>query len=200
MDIRSYRAVFDLERRIYRIDRLRLNPSGVPVRGVIYFLLIFVLLAVLRSMPLLSLPLRLLPWYLSEIALPGLSAALLASVRLDGRPFHAAAWSTLAYAAGPRQLRGADGRRCPAQGGSWRPSELMLLPDGSDAQMRDLRYTGPGAVLISAPHHLASSPHRWGSGLMRVPHLTVSSLTRDTLQRRKLVVLRAGARLEVIRS
>jgi hypothetical protein len=35
MDIRSYRAVFDLERRIYRIDRLRLNPSGVPVRGVI---------------------------------------------------------------------------------------------------------------------------------------------------------------------
>ena len=38
MEIRSYRRVFDLERRIYRIDHLRLNPSGVPVRGVVYFL------------------------------------------------------------------------------------------------------------------------------------------------------------------
>ncbi len=34
MEIRSYRRVFDLERRIYQVDRLRLNPSGVPVRGV----------------------------------------------------------------------------------------------------------------------------------------------------------------------
>ena len=29
-EIRSYRRVFDLERRIYSIDRLRLNPGGVP--------------------------------------------------------------------------------------------------------------------------------------------------------------------------
>ena len=33
MEVRSYRRVFDLERRIYRVDRLRLNPGGVPVRG-----------------------------------------------------------------------------------------------------------------------------------------------------------------------
>ena len=38
IEIRSYRAVFDLERRIYRVDRLRLNPGGVPVRGVVYCL------------------------------------------------------------------------------------------------------------------------------------------------------------------
>ena len=42
MEIRSYRRVFDLERRIYRVDRLRLNPGGVPVRGVVYFLVILV--------------------------------------------------------------------------------------------------------------------------------------------------------------
>ena len=43
MEIRSYRRVFDLERRIYRIDRLRLNPGGVPVRGVVYFLVAIVM-------------------------------------------------------------------------------------------------------------------------------------------------------------
>ena len=37
MEIRSYRRVFDLERRVYSVDRLRLNPSGVPVRGIVYF-------------------------------------------------------------------------------------------------------------------------------------------------------------------
>ena len=35
IEIRSYRAVFDLERRLYRVDGLRLNPSGVPVRGIV---------------------------------------------------------------------------------------------------------------------------------------------------------------------
>ena len=29
-------SVFALERRIYRIDTLRLNPSGVPLRGIGY--------------------------------------------------------------------------------------------------------------------------------------------------------------------
>ena len=38
MEIHSYRRVFDLERRVYSVDRLRLNPSGVPVRGIVYFL------------------------------------------------------------------------------------------------------------------------------------------------------------------
>ena len=37
IEIRSYRRVFDLERRIYSIDRVRLNPGGVPVRGVDVF-------------------------------------------------------------------------------------------------------------------------------------------------------------------
>ena len=35
IEVRSYRTVFDLERRLYRIDRLRLNPGGVPVRGIV---------------------------------------------------------------------------------------------------------------------------------------------------------------------
>ena len=49
MEIRSYRAVFDLERRIYRVDRMRLNPAGVPVRGIVYFLALLAAIVVVRA-------------------------------------------------------------------------------------------------------------------------------------------------------
>ena len=38
IEIRSFRRVFDLERRVYSVDRFRLNPAGVPVRGILYLL------------------------------------------------------------------------------------------------------------------------------------------------------------------
>ena len=52
IEIRSYRAVFDLERRIYRVDQLRLNPGGIPVRGVVYFLAILAATLLASSLPL----------------------------------------------------------------------------------------------------------------------------------------------------
>ena len=52
IEIRSYRAVFDLERRIYRVDQLRLNPGGIPVRGVVYFLAILAATLIAGGLPL----------------------------------------------------------------------------------------------------------------------------------------------------
>ena len=60
-EIRSYRSVFDLERRIYRIDRVRLNPGGIPVRGVLYFLAILLAVAGASRVPLLGEAVRALP-------------------------------------------------------------------------------------------------------------------------------------------
>ena len=77
MEIRSYRSVFDLERRIYSVDRLRLNPGGVPVRGVVYFLAILGGALIAGRLPLLGNAARLLPWYLGDLALPAASAAIL---------------------------------------------------------------------------------------------------------------------------
>jgi hypothetical protein len=110
IEIRSYRSVFDLERRIYRIDRLRLNPGGVPVRGAVYciFLLLGVLLA--GATPLVGVAVRALPWYLRELALPLGAAALLSVIRVEGRPFHLAARALLRYATGPRRLAGLHAR------------------------------------------------------------------------------------------
>ena len=155
MEIRSYRAVFDLERRIYRVDRLRLNPAGVPVRGVLYALALIAAILVCGSVPPLELLTGALPWYLVNVALPVGGAALLSVVRIDGRPFHLAAQALLRHRCQPRQsvgLRRARAGWGAEPGARWWPGEILVLPDGSDAHMRRLRYTGPGAVLVTVAH------------------------------------------------
>jgi hypothetical protein len=163
IEIRSYRAVFDLERRIYRVDRLRLNPGGVPVRGVVYWLAILACFVLAGALPLLGGAVRALPWYVRELLLPVASAALLTALQLEGRPFHLAAAALLRHILEPRRLAGLRpasdehaGRRAglrPAGRspvGMWRPGKLLMLPDDSGAPPRRLRYSGPGAVRVSA--------------------------------------------------
>jgi hypothetical protein len=155
MDVRSYRRVFDLERRIYRVDRLRLNPAGIPVRGIVYFLVILGLSLLVSRLPLLALVADGLPWYLRDVALPSGCAALLTVIRIEGRPFHLAARALLRHRTGWRRtscLRrcGPTSLACP--GARWRPEQILMLPDGSEGRMRRLRYTGPGAVLVAGAH------------------------------------------------
>jgi hypothetical protein len=154
MVIRSYRRVFDLERRIYRIDRLRLNPGGVPVRGVAYFMSLLLVGLALERMAPISLLARVVPWYLRDLALPAVFSAVLAVIRIDGRPFHLAARAVLSCGLGPRRLVGL-GRACRSAGPAWaiwRPEPLLMVPDGSDHRMRRLVYRGPGALLVAVAH------------------------------------------------
>lgn len=146
VEIRSYRSVFDLERRIYRIDRLRLNPTGVPVRGVVYFLALVACCLLAGRLPLLGVPARAAPWYLSDLALPAGLAALFCLIAIEGRPFHLAALSLLRYALAARELSGLRPRR--GRDRRLLPGQLLFLPDGSDARIRRLRYRGPGAVRV----------------------------------------------------
>jgi hypothetical protein len=155
MEIRSYRRVFALERRIYRVDRLRLNPGGVPVRGVVYFLVILAIALILGSLPVITIVARSLPWYVRDLALPGVGAAALAVVRVEGRSFHLAAHALVRYRCGPRRLAGLRRRR-PRSGSlpgeRWHSEPMMMLPDGSDGKLRRLRYRGPGALLVAVAH------------------------------------------------
>jgi hypothetical protein len=176
MEIRSYRSVFDLERRIYRIDRLRLNPGGVPVRGIVYFLALLGAILLARRAPLLGDVAGALPWYVLYVALPGASAALLTVVRIEGRPSHLAAWSLGRYRFGRPEPTGLRVCRSGSPGaldgpdGRWYPQEVLLLPDGSDRRMRRLRYTGPGAVLVSVAHSCEGAPGgRLGGLVGRLP-------------------------------
>ncbi len=197
-EIRSYRNVFELERRIYRIDRLRLNPGGVPLRGVVYFLAIIVLALLAGALPLVGEVVRTLPWYVREVAAPGAIAALLTMIRVEGRPFHLSALALLRYATGPHELAGVRAR-LPSDR-RWRPHELVVLADGSDSRLRRLRYTGPGAVLVRVSHARAiwrTDPLRRLAGR---PTVTLEGLAeRPPLSRGQVIVLADGARLEVRR-
>jgi hypothetical protein len=196
MEVRSYRRVFELERRLYRIDRIRLNPNGVPVRGVVYFLALLAVAIVAARLPLASFAARPIPWYARDVALPGMLAALLAVVRVDGRPFHLAAHALIRFRARPRQLVRLRPRRAPG-GSRWTPPPVLMIPDGSDPGIRRFRYVGPGALRVTAPHVLrAARGPLVGLGLRA--HLSVRATADNAGARRlrsEVVVLDRGTRL-----
>jgi len=197
LEVRSYRTVFDLERRVYRIDRLRLNPAGVPVRGVVYFLVLLTLTAGLARLPGVGSLISAVPWYVRDLGAPAGCAALLVLVRVEGRTSHLAAQALLTHVLAPRHLCGlTPGVRDKSR---WRPPELVALADGSDTRLRHVRFTGPGAVLI-APAHERTEWRRGALGrALHRPQLTVSERPRLRAPRRAQVLeLAAGVRLEVL--
>ncbi len=150
IEIRSYRRVFDLERRVYSVDRLQLNPGGIPVRGVVYLTVSLALVLLVGELPLLGAIVAVLPWYLRDLVFPLSGAAILTVIRIEGRSFHLASAAVVRYRLRPRRLVGLR-RRAELGRQQW-PGEVVILPDGSDSRMRRLRYTGPGAVLITREH------------------------------------------------
>jgi hypothetical protein len=199
-EVRSYRRVFDLERRIYSVDRLRLNPAGVPVRGVVYFVAILVVVLLAGELPLLGGLTSGLPWYLHDLALPGALATVLSAIRVEGRVFHLAAHALVRYWVGPRRAIGT--RTCKALGSQWRPGELMMLPNGSDARPRRLRYTGPGAVLVAIEHERRGRAlERGGRGVgspgRQVALRLAATESARPLERAVVISLGRGARLQV---
>ena len=151
MEIRSYRRVFDLERRIYRIDNVRLNPGGVPVRGIVYSLGAIAASLICDRVPLVGVLLAPVPWFLRDLAVPVVAGSLLAMLRVDGRSFdrslHALLRCTLAR-------RSVCVRTCGPRDVSsrWDPPALLMLPDGSEHRLRRLRFDGPGAAHVIARH------------------------------------------------
>lgn len=82
----------------------------------------------------------------------------------------------------------------------WQPPAMVLLPDGSDARMRRLRFTGPGAVLVAVEHERAgSSARRRRSGLGRFtrrPEVTLTELAPGRrLREASVLLLEPGTRL-----
>lgn len=194
MEIRSFRAVFELERRVYRVDTVRLNPGGIPLRGVLYTAALVPASLVAGRVPPASWVLGLVPWYVRYLGLPVVVAALATIARIDGRPFHHAARALAAHCVAPRWTSGLV--RAPAPGARWRPPTILLIPDGSDGRFRRLRYRGPGAVLVGYAHDRAE----WSSGSVLRPRVDLTIHPRGSgrpLQRAVALELAADAVLEV---
>jgi hypothetical protein len=198
IEIRSYRRVFDLERRIYSVDRLRLNPAGVPVRGVVYFLAAVNFALLLTAMPVLGVAVKAIPWYLRDLIAPAGVASVLSVIRVDGRTFHIAARGVVGMLATPRTISGLT--TASAVGTRWTVPELLLLPDGSDAGLRRMSYRGPGAALVQVEHRRHGVAERGQVGVAgRRATLRISGPARGRrLSRGQVIALEQGGRLLVV--
>jgi len=129
MEVRGYGQVFELERRIYSIDSLRLNPGGIPVRSIGYFVIAAFALAAATRLPFLGPLAARLPWYLRLIFAPLGCSLALGTTRVEGRSPHHTAYAIVRYYAQPRCLAGL--RRCSRAGGIWQPGALVVLTGGA---------------------------------------------------------------------
>jgi hypothetical protein len=196
VEIASYRSVFQLERRLYRIDRLRLNPAGVPLRGIAYFIALVASAILLGEIPVVGWVARVVPWYVRGLLGPAAVAAVLVGMRVDGRPFHLVARAAARFGAAPRRLTAL--RPCPSLGARWRPSRLIVLPDGSEGRVRRFRYTGPGAVVVRVAHTRREASARSFPRLTRPADLELSAGREEgwPISPGEVVLLAPDARLE----
>jgi hypothetical protein len=112
--VRSYRRVFEVDRRLYRVDRWALPvPGGVPLRGLGYFALALLAVVLLGALPLVGGLLDGLGAPLRYVILPLGVAVLGTHAAPDGRPAHrfALAWLRLKVRSGRR----CAGRRVPRE-------------------------------------------------------------------------------------
>jgi TcpE family len=160
--IRSYRRVFEVDRRIYRVDRWALPvPGGVPLRAVGYFAATLLAVIAAGSLPGVgelvagvSAPLRF-------VVVPLAVAVLGTQAAPDGRVAHRFAWDWLRLRL--RARRRCGGRVVPLEGEPvmWH-GELALRWDCDGPQLRHGRVRGPVRVTFDVPVQLR---HR-GGGLV----------------------------------
>jgi hypothetical protein len=153
--IRSYRRVFEVDRRIYRVDRWALPvPGGVPLRGVGYFAATLALVVVLGALPAIGELLAALSPPLRYVLLPLAVAVLGTQAAPDGRAAHRFAWEWLRLRL--RARRRCAGRVVALEGEptSW-SGVLAVRWDGHGPRLHRGRVRGPARITVNVPVCLA---------------------------------------------
>src|SRR3954466_10733804 len=113
--IRSYRRVFEVDRRIYRVDRWPLPvPGGVPLRAVGYFVAALLAVLIAGSLPGIGELVSAVSAPLRFVVAPLAVAVLGSQAAPDGRAAHRFAWDWLALRL--RARRRSAGRGVPLEG------------------------------------------------------------------------------------
>jgi TcpE family len=157
--IRSYRRVFEVDRRIYRVDRWALPvPGGVPLRGMAYFAVALGLVLLLGRLPGFGELLGAVSAPLRYVVGPFAVAVLATQATPDGRAAHrfARSWLGVRW----RSRRCSAGRRVPREGEPvlW-SGRLAVRWDAHAARLIRGVAWGPARVVFARPVRLA---HRGG--------------------------------------
>jgi hypothetical protein len=148
--IRSFRLAFELERRIFKVDRWRLPFAyGVALRSIGYAAAALAAIVVLARLPGAGAALAVVPAPLKFVVAPLAAAYALTRVDIDGRPAHrvAAAWARHVAARG----RLAAFRRIDAPGRPALLAALTLAADERSARYRRAVVRGPATILVRYP-------------------------------------------------
>lgn len=148
IEIRSYRVVFELERRLHRIDRFRIPlPYGLPLRGLAYGAAALVAIVFVGTVPVIGSVVADVPPPARFVVVPVGIAALLTNVRIDGRPVHRVAGPFLRLHLGASRVAGFQ----PARLGPAHFADLTIAPDESGGRARPMRIAGPASVVLRVP-------------------------------------------------
>jgi hypothetical protein len=155
IQLRGYRRVFRIERRLFRFDRWRIPyPHGVPLRGIGYFLILELTAFALSRLPVLGAMLALPSPVVPFLGLPAAGAFLLMQGRIDGRPPHHVLGSLLHFSLSPRCLAGLS--PCPRPGEVVMPvTDLTVAYDGRESFPVGGRIRGPAKVTFRYPAMVA---------------------------------------------
>jgi hypothetical protein len=154
--LRSYRAAFELERRLHRVDRFRLPvPYGVPLAGLGYAAATVIMVLIARKAPGVGLVVGAFPVPIQLVFVPGLSAYLLCRVRSDGRPAHEALVARAMFVLRPKRLIAL--RRAPAHA---RLSWLAMVGDERTSEYPRGTVLGPAVVYLRRPAQLSAGHNR----------------------------------------
>jgi hypothetical protein len=151
IQLRGYRRVFRIERRLFRFDRWRIPyPHGVPLRGIGYFLILELGVFAFARLPLLGSLISLWGPAIPFLGLPLAGAFLLTQGRIDGRPPHHVLVSLLRWSISPRCLAGLCS--CPREGEEVLPlEEVAVAFDARESFLVRGRIKGPAQVTFRYP-------------------------------------------------
>src|SRR3954452_7618450 len=149
--IRSYRRVFEVDRRISRVDRWALPvPGGVPLRAGGYFAAAALAMVILGSLPLTSELVGMLSAPLRYVVLPLAIAVLGTQAAPDGRTAHRFALDWVGFRW--RAHRRSAGRVVALEDEPVRwDGDLAVRWDADAPRLQRARVTGQARVTFNVP-------------------------------------------------
>ena len=173
---------FELERRLFRIDRWRLPVAyGVPLRSIGYAVLALGAVIVAGRLPLIGASLAMVAAPVRLVLVPCAVAYALSRICVDGRHAHAAGTALLRHCLGPRRVVACRRERATRAV----ISEITFSPDDHASRYRRAVVIGPARLVLRYPVH----------GHVRGRTLTLTQASPRPMRGGKEVCVRPGGRV-----